>query len=211
MRKGNRFLSAAAGAASILVAGLAVSPAAAAPLFVPQLFPGQQDGVFVTNNATFVEFVQLNESKEAFFSVTSFRKPRGFKEATIYLTENGATSCTPDPTALSLGNCSDGLTVETNPLNGHLDISFVSDGATATELALFFDGFAGLLRGVSTNVSFLAETGLWQDVSSVFGQNAGFAFVQSSIDTPEPVTLSLFGVGLCGVVAIRRRRSNRTV
>ncbi|MGZ5935581.1 MAG: PEP-CTERM sorting domain-containing protein [Rhizomicrobium sp.] len=58
-----------------------------------------------------------------------------------------------------------------------------------------------------TNQHFLLETGGWQNVSSDFGTGGVTAYVQSDRDVPEPLTLSLFGAGLAGAAAMRRRKN----
>ena len=184
-------LSSVAAAAAMSWA-FATVPASAVPTL---------DDVELSNGSTLISFAQLDESHEFFNPSTTFATPAGFTGATIYLTENGALSCT--PTASTLGDCSDGLTITADPTSGQLDLWFVSDDASSGELATFF-------ANVSTNVSFLAETGTLQDVSATFGQSAGFAQVQSDIDAvtvPEPLTLSLFGSGLVGLGALRRRKT----
>lgn len=189
-------LLAIAGVAAVI--GLFSSVPANAAV-APPLVPGQQDAVYVTDGSTIVSYTALNEIQESFFPAATFPTPDGFTSATIYLTENGATSCTPSAATAGLGSCSDGFTMFSDPQDGHLDVFFVSDGASASELATFFSN-------VSTNVSFLAETGAYQDVSSTFNMPSGFAFVQSDINVPEPLTLSLFGAGLAGAFAMRRRK-----
>jgi hypothetical protein len=154
-----------------------------------------------------VEYQTFVEFDDGFFSREDFTVPVTFKPVTIYLTEPGHTTCTPEPLLLSLGDCSDGLTLQTDLENTHMiDVAFISDDADLQQRTFFFDGIAHEFKGVSKTVDFVPETGLWQDVSSFFGKSPGFAWVQSSLSpTPEPITLSLFGTGLAALAAYRRR------
>lgn len=213
MRKRQRILCGAATAAAALIAGLATTPASATLIPPPPVFDNQQDGLYITNGPTIVLYVALTEESESFFSNTSIQAPTGFTSATIYLTDAFAPTCTPDPATFSLGDCSDGVTLAKDPVTKDLNVSFVSNGATADELTQFFNG-------ASSNSSFLGENGDWQDMSSTFGQQAGFAFVQSDADLggeggptpfPEPISVSLFGAGLLGLWAVCRRRASRAV
>src|SRR5512142_1794648 len=120
-----------------LVLASAAAPASEAPF----------DEVLLSNGSTVITFNQLDETHEFFNPAQTFPTPSGFTAATIYLTENGALSCTPG--VGTLGDCIDGLTITADPTSGQLDLWFVSDGASATELATFF-------ANVSTNVTFLA-------------------------------------------------------
>ena len=101
-------LLAIAGAAAAI--GLFSSVPANAAV-APPLVPGQQDGAYITDGNTIVTYTGLNENQESYSPTATFPTPDGFTSATIYLTENGATSCTPSAATAGLGSCSDGFTM----------------------------------------------------------------------------------------------------
>jgi hypothetical protein len=134
----------------------------------------------------FLEFSDAPGSPEFFISTTFL--PIGFSEATVFLTEPGS------------AEVSDALSILLNTTGG-VDIFFFSDPLTIP------------LADIAPAQFTIAETGDWQDVSSFFGQPAGFAQVISDIDTvtvPEPATwaMMLAGFGMIGATlrGSRRRR-----
>ena len=78
----------------LLCAAIEALPAAIPPL-KPDFFPGPKNRVFVTNGSAIVEFVDLQERNDGFFSRDDFGKRTDFKPATVYLAENSAVSCSP--------------------------------------------------------------------------------------------------------------------
>jgi hypothetical protein len=159
-------LLAIAGAAAAI--GLFSSVPANAAILPPPLVPGQVDGVWVNSGSTTVYFAQADESHEGYAADSAFPTPGGFTGGIVFLTESGS-QCSPvlsdaaAPTLLSLGNCSDAFTMRSDPADGHVDIGFISDGYSTTELALFNAAID------LTTTSFLLETGGWQNVSGDFG------------------------------------------
>jgi hypothetical protein len=175
---------------SSIVAGLALaavvgSAAAASPLPV--------DGVKIVSGGTHIDFQQFDETHEYFEALQAFVAPAGFVGGTVFMMEPAG-----EPQNSSLGTgVSDMFTLVADPTTNHVSAYFISDGATANELAKF----VGLSRTMS-----ITETGQWQDVSAFFGQPGGFAQVIS--DVPEPTTWGLMLVGLGAIgVGLRRRRT----
>jgi len=150
------------------------------------------DGVKVlVPGQTEVDFLEFSDATTApeFFIGTTFL-PLGFTAATVFLTE-------PDT-----GAESDALTIIQNTTGG-VDIFFFSDPLTIP------------LADIAPLTFTIPETGDWQDVSSFFGQPAGFAQVISDIDPgtrgiPEPAVwaMMLAGFGMIGraLRASRRRQ-----
>ena len=83
---------------------------------------------------------------------------------------------------------------------GQLTIGMISDGAAQADIDTFNSLFGSL-----PILGSIQETGGWQDVSAFYGQGAGFAYVQS--DIPEPVSLSILGMGVLGLGVARRPRA----
>lgn len=56
----------------------------------------------------------------------------------------------------------------------------------------------------------LPETGLFQDVGTYFGLDAGYVQIQSDLETPLPAALPLFagGLGVLGFFTRHRKRKN---
>ncbi len=191
-------LIAIAGAAAVI--GLFSSAPANAAILPPPLVPGQVDGVWANSGPTTVYFAQGDETHEGYAADSAFPTPVGFTGGIVFLTESGS-QCAPDISGgllVSLGNCSDAFTMRNDTADGHVDIGFISDGYSTTELALFNAAID------LTTTSYLLETGGWQNVSGDFGTGGVTAYIQS--DVPEPLTLSLFGAGLAGAAALRRRK-----
>jgi hypothetical protein len=176
MRKSR--IAAIAGLAMMLACGGYVCGAAAT------------DSVNVTTGGTVVIFGQNNENHEYFQALQSAVTPANFTDATVWLTGPADHGEAP-----LWGLYSDGFTI--NSVNGHLNIYFISAGATADEQNTFV---------IDTNQFTLGETGGFQDVSSYFGQSSGFAEIRS--DIPEPATWALMMIGL-GVLGAGLRGSRR--
>jgi hypothetical protein len=91
---------------------------------------------------------------------------------------------------------------------------FVSDGSLQDfQLSLNSDDTTGSFSGSPANVN-LIETGDWQTVATANVTNVDGTVidtityqVRSDLDAvPEPLTLSVFGAGLAGCAALRRRK-----
>ena len=149
------------------------------------------DGVHIVSGPTTVFWSQGDESHEYFQALQAFVAPSGFVDGTVYLMEPPT-----EPQGSILGTgISDAFSLIRDPTTNHVNVYFISDGATADELSQFV---------ASTNVMRISETGQWQDVSSFFGQGAGFAQVVS--DVPEPAAWALMIAGFAGLGMVLRRR-----
>jgi hypothetical protein len=185
----------AAGAAVALGFGVGAAHAAVVAPATDSCSHTICDGVRLKSGGVSVHFAVTNESKEFFVEKRAAPTPPGFTNGTIYLTEPGT------------GNArviSDAFTLINDP--GHLNVYFISDGASPGQQALF--------KSV-TRHEFLPETGHWQDVSSFFGQAPGFARIISDVPgivqhggVPEPGTwaMMIVGVGAIGAMTRRNRR-----
>ena len=194
----SRRLTIGAGLALALACGGAAGSAAAATVFDAPLLgvttlaaSDIDDAVLVQSGGTTVSFLQSNEEHEFFDSLQSVETPVGFTDATVFLT--GATQDENEP--LLFGLYSDGFTI--NDVNGHLNIYFISAGATQDEMNMFV---------TDANQHIIPETGQFQDVSSFFNQPAGFAQILSDIAIPEPSTWAMMLLGFGGMGAVLRRR-----
>lgn len=144
------------------------------------------DGYQLSSGGTQLSWLQFDESHEFNASLQAFPTPTGFTDGTVFLTEAG-------------GGFSDAFTLTRDPATDQVNAYFMSDGATASEIAQFI---------TATRTISLPETGNWQDVSDFFGQSPGFAQIISEVDAiPEPATwaMMILGFGLVGA-SLRRRR-----
>ena len=85
---------------------------------------------------------------------------------------------------------------------------FYEDGVTSPSLGL---GYAPSNAGQTLYVGFNGPT--FQDFTADPGDGINFQLTAAPMATgvPEPVTLSLFGAGLAGMAAIRRRKKAKSV
>jgi hypothetical protein len=156
------------------------------------------DGVMVVSGGTTVNWLQGDESHEFFQSLGAVETPAGFTAATVYLTGPADSGESPLP-----GSVSDAFTITSSASNpGHLDIFFISAGASSSEIANF------LFLSPPSALNTLAETGSFQDVSSYFGQQSGFAKVMS--DVPEPTTWAMMLIGVGGIGGLLRRNVRKS-
>ncbi len=169
-----------------LVVAVALASALSGGAMAQPAAPVDGVKVFIPGHTdvTFTEYSDTLGSPESFVGTTFL--PAGFSAATVFLTEP----------ANQGGGYSDALTIMTNTTGG-VNILFFSDPVEIPTLDIMPRQFT------------IAETGKWQDVSSYFGQPAGFAQVISDVDVvPEPGAWSMLIVGLGALgAALRRRRS----
>ena len=184
-------------ASATLAPLLLIQPASAQGL-PPPLLPNQVDGAYLDSLGVIIYRALTDESHEFFDAILAMPAPAGFSDATVYLPEDGTTTCTPGST--DLGSCSDGITIRTDATDAtHIDAYFLSGGASPQEDATFFSTV------VSNVVIGPTENGQWQDISSDFGVSAQTFWVQSDLDIPEPTSLTLLGMGLVGLFVLRRK------
>jgi hypothetical protein len=175
----------AAGAALALAFGVGTAHAAVV------CGGGPCDSLLLQSGGTTITFNQTDESHEFYSSQLSFPVPNNFVSGTIYLTEPGSSAI------------SDGFTLVFNPNTNHIDAYFISDGADASEWSTF------LANVVTSNIMRIPETGNWQDVSSFFGQPAGFSKIQSVVPEPGASNASSVDLSFCSSSASRRFRVSR--
>jgi hypothetical protein len=135
---------------------------------------------------TFETFDDTPGSPEFFVGLTFL--PTSFSDATIFLSEAASQG----------GGVSDALSI------------MVDSAGTGINIFFFSDPLQIPAPDIATRQFTIAETGQWQDVSSYFGQPAGFAQVISDLDAttpvPEPAAWAMIMLGLACVGAVARRR-----
>ncbi|WP_245727453.1 PEP-CTERM sorting domain-containing protein [Nitrosovibrio tenuis] len=171
---------------------------------------------------TQISFTASNQGQEFFTTPTAGVAPAGFTGRTVFLI-GAYDEASVGSNLTSLGgfnlpsnwNVSDALTIRPSS-DGKLDVSFISDGASAAE-ARSFPVWNSATGGMITSAGdlsgtggplFIGETGGQQDLSSVFGLAPGSITVMSAVPEPETYAMLLAGLGLMGAV-VRRRGSRK--
>ena len=197
------------------VAAMAPSMPAFASPTPPALLLHQVDGFFISQGGTRIARQQTDNSHDFFASIAATLTPTGgFTPTLVFLPPNGngaSPACSlPTSNPTNMGGCSDAIAVlPSGTFAGYLDVYMLSDHANAMQTSSFFTAINDPNHGTAHYVLGPAETGLWQDITSLFGNGGAdptFAiFVQSEV--PEVTSLVLFGTALVGLAAIRRRRT----